>query len=350
MTRSFNLWRGPAVQAAFVLMVIVIPVALLAWLMHAIMLPIVIASVLYVLLNPAVSLLRQRGINKTVAITVVLALLLGLLVWFVVAMVPLLSEQFASFRERLPLAWENLSRLLTKVEFWLAEVAGVPLDRGGLLQAATGTLRGISGKLVAKVSGLLTNAALWALLIPMISFFFLRDYQSLRNYVLDRVPNRMFEQSLNIYHKVSNQLELYIRSVMLQSLIMATVTGIGFTLIGLPLAILLGILAGVFNLIPYVGPVLALVAPVLVALSMSTDPALVVAAISVIVVGQLVDNLLVVPTLLARAANLHPLVALLAIIVAGNLFGLMGMVFALPVMAASRIIYTGVYRELQPLY
>jgi putative permease len=265
-------------------------------------------------------------------------------------MVPLLSEQFASFRERLPLAWENLSRLLTKVEFWLAEVAGVPLDRGGLLQAATGTLRGISGKLVAKVSGLLTNAALWALLIPMISFFFLRDYQSLRNYVLDRVPNRMFEQSLNIYHKVSNQLELYIRSVMLQSLIMATVTGIGFTLIGLPLAILLGILAGVFNLIPYVGPVLALVAPVLVALSMSTDPALVVAAISVIVVGQLVDNLLVVPTLLARAANLHPLVALLAIIVAGNLFGLMGMVFALPVMAASRIIYTGVYRELQPLY
>jgi len=113
---------------------------------------------------------------------------------------------------------------------------------------------------------------------------------------------------------------------------------------------LLGILAGVFNLIPYVGPLLALVAPVLVALSMSNDPALVVAAISVIAVGQLVDNLLVVPTVLARAANLHPLVALLAIIVAGNLFGLMGMVFALPVLASSRIIYTGVYRELQPLH
>jgi len=345
-----KLREAPAVRAGLVLLAIAAPVVLLVWLMHTIVLPIVIASVMYVLLNPAVSLLRQRGINKTVAITIVLTLLIGLLVWFVVAMVPLLSDQFSSFRERLPLAWENLSRLLARIETWLADVAGVALDRGGLLQTATDTLRGISGKLVGKVSGLLADVALWVLLIPMISFFFLRDYPSLRNYILDWVPNRMFEQSLNIYHKVSNQLELYVRSVMLQSLIMAFVTGIGFTLIGLPLAVLLGILAGVFNLIPYVGPLLALVAPVLVALSMSNDPALVVAAISVIAVGQLVDNLLVVPTVLARAANLHPLVALLAIIVAGNLFGLMGMVFALPVLASSRIIYTGVYRELQPLH
>jgi len=350
VTQTMKLREAPAVRAGLVLLAIAAPVVLLVWLMHTIVLPIVIASVMYVLLNPAVSLLRQRGINKTVAITIVLTLLIGLLVWFVVAMVPLLSDQFSSFRERLPLAWENLSRLLARIETWLADVAGVALDRGGLLQTATDTLRGISGKLVGKVSGLLADVALWVLLIPMISFFFLRDYPSLRNYILDWVPNRMFEQSLNIYHKVSNQLELYVRSVMLQSLIMALVTGIGFTLIGLPLAVLLGILAGVFNLIPYVGPLLALVAPVLVALSMSNDPALVVAAISVIAVGQLVDNLLVVPTVLARAANLHPLVALLAIIVAGNLFGLMGMVFALPVLASSRIIYTGVYRELQPLH
>lgn len=349
MIEQVKLREAPAVRAAIVLMAIVIPVALLAWLMQTIMLPIVIASVLYVLLDPAVSLLRQQGMNKTLAITIVLTLLISLLVWFVIAMVPLLSEQFSSFRERLPHAWENLSRLLEKVEFWLAEVAGVTLDRGGLLQTVTDTLRGTSGKLVGKVSGILADIALWALLIPMISFFFLRDYPSLRNYMLDWVPNRKFEQSLNIYHKVSNQLELYVRSVMLQSLIMTCVTGIGFTLVGLPLAVLLGILAGIFNLIPYVGPLLALVAPVLVALSMSSDPALVVAAISVIIVGQLVDNLLVVPTVLARAANLHPLVALLAIIVAGNLFGLMGMVFALPVLASSRIIYTGVYRELQPL-
>jgi predicted PurR-regulated permease PerM len=106
------------------------------------------------------------------------------------------------------------------------------------------------------------------------------------------------------------------------------------------------VLAGIFNLIPYIGPLLATVAPILVSLSMGMDPSMLLAAVSVILVGQLIDNLVVVPTVLARAANLHPLMALLAIIVAGNLFGLAGMVFALPVLASVRIIFVGVYEEL----
>lgn len=339
--------QQPAIRASGILLLVAIPVVFLAWLLQTVMLPIVISSVLYVLLDPAVNLLRQRGINKTVAITVVLVLVIGLAAWFVVAMVPLMAEQFASFRQRLPQAWENMSQLIGRLELWLADVAGVSIDRGGLLQSATGMLRGASGKLIGGASGLLADLALWIMLIPLISFFFLRDFKSLRNRVLDWIPNRVFEHSLQIYHKVASQLELYVRSVMLQSAIMATVTGIGFAVIGLPLAVLLGLLAGIFNLIPYVGPLLALVAPILVSLSMGLDPGLLLAAVSVILVGQLVDNLVVVPTVLARAANLHPLTALLAIIVAGNLFGLGGMVFALPVLATARIIFVGVYEELR---
>lgn len=339
--------QQPAIRASGILLLVAIPVMFLAWLLQTVMLPIVISSVLYVLLDPAVNLLRQRGVNQTVAITVVLVLVIGLSAWFVVAMVPLMAEQFASFRQRLPHAWENMSQLIGRLELWLAEVAGVSIDRGGLLQSATGMLRGASGKLIGSASGLLADLALWVMLIPLISFFFLRDFKSLRNRVLDWIPNRVFEHSLQIYHKVASQLELYVRSVMLQSAIMASVTGIGFAIIGLPLAILLGLLAGIFNLIPYVGPLLALVAPILVSLSMGLDPGLLLAAVSVILVGQLVDNLVVVPTVLARAANLHPLMALLAIIVAGNLFGLVGMVFALPVLATARIIFVGVYEELR---
>ena len=339
--------RTPAVKAAGVFLLVAAPIIFLAWLLQTIMFPIVIASVMYVLLEPLVNLLRQRGVNKTVAIIIVLVIIIGLIAWFFVAIVPLLADQFSSFRQRLPQAWENLSHMLDRMETWVVEVAGMTVDRGGMLQSATAALRGISGKLIGRASAVVADIALWVLLIPLISFFFLRDFKSLRNHVLDWIPNSIFERSLQIYHKVASQLELYVRSVMLQSLIMATVTSIGFTMIGLPLAILLGLLAGIFNLIPYVGPLLALVAPILVALSMSMDPALLIAAVSVILVGQMVDNFVVVPTVLARAANLHPLMALLAIIVAGNLFGLVGMVFALPVLASARIIFVGVYEELR---
>ena len=338
--------QRPTFRSGAILLLVALPIIFLAWLLKTVMLPIVVSSVMYVLLDPAVNLLRQRGVNKTLAITIVLALVIGIVTWFIVTMVPLLGDQFASFRQRLPHAWDNLSQLVQRAEIWLTEVAGVTIDRGGLLQSATNAMRGTSGKLIGHASSAVADLALWLMLIPLISFFFLRDFKSLRNGVLGWIPNSLFERSLMIYHKVTSQLELYVRGVMLQSLIMATVTSIGFTIVGLPLAILLGVLAGVLNLIPYVGPLLALVAPVLVSLSMGLDPAMLLATVSVILVGQLVDNLVVVPTVLVRAANVHPLMALLAIIVAGNLFGLAGMVFALPVLATARIIFVGVYEEL----
>lgn len=339
-------FQRPTFRSGAILLLVALPIVFLAWLLKTVMIPIVVSSVMYVLLEPAVNLLRQRGVNKTLAITIVLAIVIGIVTLFIVTMVPLLADQFASFRQRLPHAWDNLSQLAQRAEIWLTDVAGVTIDRGGLLQSATNAMRGASGKVIGHASSAVADLALWIMLIPLISFFFLRDFKSLRNGVLGWIPNSLFERSLLIYHKVTSQLELYVRGVMLQSLIMAVVTSIGFTIIGLPLAVLLGVLAGILNLIPYVGPLLAMVAPVLVSLSMGMDAALLIAAVSVILVGQLVDNLVVVPTVLARAANVHPLMALLAIIVAGNLFGLAGMVFALPVLASVRIIFVGVYEEL----
>ncbi|MEE8387736.1 MAG: AI-2E family transporter [Acidiferrobacterales bacterium] len=337
----------PEIKAGLVFLVIALPIVLLAWLLQTVMLPIIIASVLYVMLEPVVNWLQRSGLNTVLAITIVLLLLVGVVAVFVGYSVPVISEQFGEFRERLPQAWENVSRLSFKVETWLNENFGVGMETGGLLPSTSAIAKQWSSKLIGGISGVLADIALWLILIPLITFFFLRDFRSLRNQVISFAPNHLFEETLTIYHKVSAQLERYVRGVMLQSLIMAVVTSIGFAIVGLPMAIVLGILAGIFNLIPYVGPLLGLIAPVLVALSISIDPQLLMATVAVIAVGQLNDNLIVVPTILARAANLHPLIAMLAIIVAGNLFGLMGLVFALPVLASARIIYVGVLQELR---
>ncbi len=337
----------PEIKAGLVFLIVATPIIFMAWLLQTVMLPIVIASVLYVLLEPVVHWLQRSGMHKVAAITLVLVLLVTVLAIFVAYTVPGLTEQFSEFRERLPQVWENASRLTGVVENWLNENLGVVPEEAGLLPAASSMVKQWSGKLIGGASGVIADAAMWLFLIPLITFFFLRDFRSLRNQVISGLPNHLFEETLTIYHKVGTQLEMYVRGVMLQSLIMAVVTTVGFAIIGLPMAIVLGILAGIFNLIPYVGPLLAMIAPLLVALSISIDPQLLIAAVAVIIVGQLNDNIVVVPTILARAANLHPLIALLAIIVAGNLFGLMGMVFALPVLATARIIYVGVLSELQ---
>ncbi len=342
-----GLINRPEIKAGLVFLLIALPIVFLAWLLKTVMLPIVIASVLYVLLEPVVNWLQRSGVNIVVAIAIVLVLLIGIIAIFVGYSVPVITDQFGEFRARLPQAWENVSHLSVKLETWLGENLGVTLESGGLLPSISAMVKQWSVKLIRGGSAVLADIALWLILIPLITFFFLRDFRSLRNQVISFAPNHLFEKTLAIYHKVSDQLERYVRGVMLQSLIMAIVTSIGFAIVGLPMAIALGTLAGIFNLIPYVGPLIGLIAPLLVALSISIDPQLLIATVAVIIVGQLNDNLVVVPTILARAANLHPLIALLAIIVAGNLFGLMGMVFALPVLASARIIYVGVLQELR---
>lgn len=342
-----SLAERPEIKAGLVFLVIALPIIFMVWLMKTVMLPIVIASVLYVMLEPIVAWLQRNGMPTVAAITIVLLLLISMIAIFIGYSVPVITEQFSEFRERLPQVWENISRLSLKVETWLNQNLDVELETGGLLPSITAIVRQWSGKLISGTSGVLADLALWLLLVPLITFFFLRDFRSLRNQLISFSPNHLFEKTLTIYHKVSIQLERYVRGVMLQSLIMAVITSIGFAIVGLPMAIGLGILAGIFNLIPYVGPLLGLIAPLLVAFSISIDPQLLMATVAVILVGQLNDNLIVVPTILARAANLHPLIAMLAIIVAGNLFGLMGMVFALPVLATARIIYVGVLHELR---
>lgn len=342
-----RLAERPAIKAGLVFLVIALPIVFMVWLMKTVILPIVVASVLYVMLEPVVAWLQRNGMPTVTAITLVLVLLIAMISVFIGYSVPVITEQFSEFRERLPQAWENVSRLSLKVETWVQQNLDITLETGGLLPSVSAMAKQWSGKLISSTSGVLADIALWLLLIPLITFFFLRDFRSLRNRLISFSPNHLFEETLTIYHKVSTQLERYVRGVMLQSLIMAVVTSIGFAFVGLPMAIVLGILAGIFNLIPYVGPLLGLIAPLLVAFSISIDPQLLMATVAVILVGQLIDNLVVVPTILARAANLHPLIAMLAIIVAGNLFGLMGMVFALPVLATARIVYVGVLHELR---
>jgi predicted PurR-regulated permease PerM len=342
-------YEKPEIKAGLILLTLALPIIFMGWLMKTVMLPIVIASVLYVLLEPIVNWLQRNSIHKVAAIGIVLLTLVAVITFFIAYTVPALLEQSAEFRARLPQMWENFSQLSNHLENWLNLNFGINTESGGFLPLATDAVKQWSGKFISSMSGVLADVVLWLMLIPIITFFFLRDFRSLRNQLISLTSNRLFEKTLTIYHKVSSQLELYVRGVMLQSLIMAIITSIGFTIIGLPMAIISGILAGIFNLIPYVGPLLALTAPLLIALSISVDPGMLLSVVAVIAIAQLNDNVIVVPAILARAANLHPLIALLAIIVAGHLFGLIGMVFALPVLASARIIYIGVLYELRAI-
>lgn len=332
---------GPQLKAGLFFALILSTMGVLGWLMSPVIIPLLLSSVLYVLLEPLVSLLQRKGMSRVVAIGALLVAMLGLAAWLIVVAMPVLAEQFGLLRERLPAAWDDISARIQQLETWFSASLGVTMEGGLLIKRISAVLEGWSGQAVSVISTWFANLALWLVLVPLIAFFLLRDYRSLRNLLIGMTPNRNFESTLAIYHRVAHQLQAYVRGVMVQSGVMAVVTGTGFLLIGLPMAPVLGIVAGILNLIPYVGPMLGLVAPLLVALTAGAGVDVYAGLLLVMLAAQLIDNLVVIPAVVARAADIHPLVALLGVIIAGNLFGLMGMVFAIPIVSSSRIIYGG---------
>ena len=162
------------------------------------------------------------------------------------------------------------------------------------------------------------------------------------------LPNSSFELGWLIYHNVARQLNAYTRGVMIQSAIMATICSVGFLIIGLDSPLLLGGITGVLNLAPYIGPVISMMLAALVGASMSPfDPQTIFLAIGIILFAQLVDNFVVVPQVIAGVANLHPVQVILGIIIFGSLFGMLGIILAIPAIAAGKIVYNNLFADIR---
>lgn len=337
-----NDWLSrPELRAAFLFVILATATVFIGWMLQAVIFPLLIAVVFYVLAEPLVSSLQRQGWNRSLIISSLLLITAIFAIWIIAAVIPPLTDQFDLLRERLPQAWERLLEFLLVAKNWIYAKFNIDLRQFNLLDQLTENFHGLGASSLATVSAWLANLALWLLLIPVITFFLLRDYRSLRNMLIGALPNNIFESGLTIYHRVTCQLQKYVRGVLLQSLIMSFFTGIGFFLIGIPMAAPLGIAAGILNLIPYLGPLLGLIPPVLVALSVGATPEIIALIALVMALAQINDNFVVMPAILARAANLHPLVALIGVIVGGNFFGFAGMIVALPVLSTARIVFSG---------
>ena len=147
---------------------------------------------------------------------------------------------------------------------------------------------------------------------------------------------------------MARQLNAYTRGVIIQSTIMATICSLGFLAIGLDNPFLLGCITGVLNLAPYVGPIISMVLAALVGASMSPfDPQIIYLAVGTILFAQLVDNFVVIPQVIGNVANLHPVQVILGIIIFGSLFGILGVILAIPMIAVGKIVYNNLYADIR---
>lgn len=202
----------------------------------------------------------------------------------------------------------------------------------------------ISDYLTSIISGL-TDTLIATFSILFISFFLLKDGTIVDNMVVSLTPDKYLESIQTIFVKTKNLLSRYFIGVVLQILIIMTIISVGLAIFGVQNAIIIGLLAGIFNIIPYIGPLMGGIVGISLAVTTQLQfyPDLDVTsfafkALSVFVVAQLVDNFVLQPVIFSKSVKAHPLEIFLVILAAGSLGGVIGMILAVPFYSFLRIV------------
>ena len=186
----------------------------------------------------------------------------------------------------------------------------------------------------------------FAVLVPFVAFFFLKEGRRLTRCLIALVPNAYFELCLNLMYQANKQIGNYIRGQLLAVLVVSVLSIGGLSIIGVYYALPLGLLAGMANVIPYLGPLIGIVCSSIVALATGGGLAMVAKVIAMFLVIQLIDNVLIQPTMVAKSVELHPLVVLFVVMVGSQFMGIVGMLIAVPLTGIAKVsgqtIYDGV--------
>jgi predicted PurR-regulated permease PerM len=310
--------------------------------------PFVLALVLAYVMHPMVARMERRGISRTVA-TFILALpALGVLALLIFVGIPALSAQIAEFIQGAPALVQTAT---LRMEAWQAQLQSrdLPwLDESMVLermrsiepeavmawlqqrQAAIG--RGIwSGVLgVGKGLGAILTLLSYVFLTPILIFYLLRDWRNIEQRLGELVPGPYRDRVVGFASEYDRLLARYFRGQVLAAGIVGVLTWLGFLIAGFPYALLLGVVAGVFNIIPYMGLVASLI-PALIIAIFSASPLLSLLKILIVfAVVQVLDGSVIGPRVVGEAVGLHPVWVLLALAVSGYFFGFVGLLIAVP--------------------
>lgn len=309
-----------------------------------ILLPFVAGAAFAYLLDPAVGALVRRGVNRTAATAVILAVVTIVLIAVVLLIVPLLVDQTIGLARGLPGFVARLQELATPLfdSDW-ARFLG--LDPAGIRETLAGfTDRGVEiagtlllslwagGRAVVDIVFLLT-------VTPFVAFYLLRDWGTIVAWVDGLLPRDEAGEFRLLAGRIDGKIAAFVRGQFLSGLILGIFYASGLVAVGLNYGLLIGLLSGVLSFIPYLGFAVGFILSILIAIAQFwPDWIWIAAVIAVFMVGQVLEGYVLQPFLIGRSVGMHPVWVLFALFAFGYLFGFLGLLVAIPAAAAVGVV------------
>ncbi len=200
--------------------------------------------------------------------------------------------------------------------------------------------------LLGRVPDYLSAIFEWLLLVPMFLYFFFVESRKFNTKFLEGIPNPIFEKTYVLFTQFNTKFGEYIMAKFIEATILGTLVTIGLLINDFPYPFLLGFVAAVTNILPYIGPLIGVVPAVLIVF-LSNNPSAGLLGVAVVyTVANLIDMILIFPLLVSKIVNLHPIIVVVSIIIGSQVGGILGMIVIIPFIAFFKLLFKEVYKDL----
>jgi predicted PurR-regulated permease PerM len=356
-----RLERYTQITAVATSIIVLAILGLLLYFIRGVVMVFALAFLAAYILSPAVRFFEKRRVHRLLVVILLYVLFVAAVVVGTVLLLPMLWDELkdlqVSIQQSLidPEFGRGVSARLKAMQDRLTKTFpmlkntkfGAQLDIDNAMSLAASWILnyiGQSMRAITAYSGKLIWLVIVMILIPFITFFLLKDGKSIKRVVLSIVPSKYSETALELSQKIDRQIGRYIRGRLAESIILSAMTIIGLRVLGIKYYLVIGGVAGFANLIPYIGPVMIGIPPVILAGYQYNLFHMVITGIFLGVL-QIVDNAILVPMVVGKSVDLHPVVTIFVVFVGGQLLGFLGMIIAVPLTSILIAMFQAFYKE-----
>lgn len=304
----------------------------------------VISIVVAYILNPSVTYFENKGIKRIWAIALLYLIIALVFVIMFIVIIPKTINQFKNLFLSLPSIYEDFSLYFDNLrkeifnntpmvdkfvnninELFSSFLVGL---RDGLFTRVTNLVVGIKGLLATIIQ---------AILVPVFTFYLLLEKDKICKKVGEKVPSKYHDFFVNLWKDLDYSFSMFVRGRIIMAIFVGIATAIYLSVLGIEFALVIGIITCIADIIPYIGPFMGFVPAVLLAFIKSPLRAIWVGLLFMFV--QWIENNIIGPKILGDSTGMHPLIILVLLIIGGGMFGVVGMIFSVPVASALKIIF-----------
>lgn len=318
--------------------VIVVLFGLLIYLLAPVLTPFLIGALLAYLVNPLVNYLMRWGLKRLTCVIIVFLFTFFALFLSVLLLIPLIQAQINTLATLIPamIRWVQESMLPAITTFLGNREAIDPATLKLVISkewAKAGTIISVFLNTVIHSGLVIATWVMNLVIIPIVTFYLLRDWKKLLNKIRHLIPRHFEEEAILIAKECDSVLSGFFRGQLLVMLAIAIYYSIGLSVIGLDIGIILGLIIGLISIVPYLGIVIGIIIASVTAIIQFGTFQSVLLVWLLFMVGQVLDSLFVTPKLIGDRIKLHPIAVIFAVLAGGSLFGFFGVLLALPVTA-----------------